>query len=213
VLNNMGTVELDRGDVQAAITCFEASLGRFTELNDQWGVALALGNLAQALRTTTEHARAERIARQSIEAFEALGDEQGTARSLTTLALILGRNGQPGEGLRLHARAVDLRMRVDDRAGVARSLENIAWCQAKLGDPATAAWLLGQAERLREAVAMPHSADDRLEYDETVECLQSALDGTARTALWSAGRDAALTEALIRIQIRPERVAGDHERQ
>ncbi len=100
----MGTVELDRGDVQAAITYFEASLGRFTELNDQWGMALVLGNLAQALRTTTEHARAERIARQSVEAFEALGDEQGTARSLTTLALILGRNGQPGEGLTLHAR-------------------------------------------------------------------------------------------------------------
>jgi predicted ATPase/DNA-binding XRE family transcriptional regulator len=213
VLNNMGTVELDRGDVPAAITYFEASLGRVTELNDQWGKALALGNLAQALRTTTDQARAERIARQSIEAFEALGDEQGTARSLTTLALILGRNGQPGEGLRLHARAVDLRMRVDDRAGVARSLENIAWCQAKLGDPAAATWLLGQAERLREAVAMPHSADDRLEYDETVECLQSALDATVRTALWSAGRDAPLTEALIRIQGRPERVAGDHERQ
>ena len=211
VLNNMGAVELDRGDVQAAITNFEASLERFTELHDQWGVALVLGNLAQALRTNTDLARAESIARRSIQEFEALGDAQGTARSLATLGLILGRNGQPEEGLWLHARAVVLRMQADDRAGVARSLENIAWCQVKLGDAATAAWLLGHAERLREAVDVPLSDDDRVEHDETVAQLREALEEDERTALWSAGRDAPLTQALVRIQIRPERVAGDHE--
>ena len=209
--NNMGAVELDRGDVQAAIAHFESSLEHFTGLNDQWGMALVLGNLAHARRTNAEHERAERTARESVQKFEALGDEQGTARSLTTLGLILGRSGRPDEALSLHSRAVALQMQVDDRAGVARSLESIAWCQAKLGEPSGAAWLLGHAGRLRETVDVPLSADDRVEYDETVAYLQSALDGDERAELWSAGRHAPLTEALARIQIRQERVAGDHE--
>jgi predicted ATPase/transcriptional regulator with XRE-family HTH domain len=209
VLNNMGAVELDRGDIQAAINHFESSLKHFAELNDQWGMALVLGNLAHARRTNTEYERAERIARESVRQFEALGDEQGTARSLSTLGLILGRNGQPDEGLKLHARAVALQMQVDDRAGVARSLESVAWCRARLGDPSGAAWLLGHAGKLRETVDVPLNADDRVEYDETVAYLQSALDADERAELWSAGRDAPLTEALARIQIWPERVAGD----
>jgi len=211
VLNNIGTVELDRGDGPAAIAHFESSLERFTELNDEWGMALALGNLAHALRTTSEHARAERIARQSIRAFEALGDAQGAARSLTTLGLILGQSGQVTESLRLHARAVDLRMQADDRAGLARSFENIAWCQAKLGDVAAAAWLLGQAESLREAVDVPFSADDRVEYDETAAHLRSSLAAGERAALQAAGREAPLTEALFRVQVQYQQNASDHE--
>ncbi len=212
VLNNTAAVELDRGDVQAAVAYFEASLERFTELNDKWGIALVLGNLAQALRTGSEHDRAERMARQSVREFEALGDAQGTARSLTTLGLIVGRKGRPGEALGLHSRAVDLRMQADDRAGLARSLENIAWCQAKLDDPSAAAWLLGHADRMREVVDVPHTADDRVEYDETAAHLQSVLDADERAALWSAGREAPLTEALGRMQLRQDRVASDHER-
>lgn len=211
VLNNMGAVELDRGDPRAAMAHFEDSLEHFRGLNDQWGMALVLGNLAHARRTNTDYERAERIARQSVQRFEALGDEQGTARSLTTLGLILSRNGRPSEGLRLHARAVALQKQADDRAGIARSLESIAWCKARLGDASGAAWLLGHADRLRETVEQPLSSDDRVEYDETLAHLQSALDEDERAAIWSAGRDAPLTEVLVRIQTRPERMAGDHE--
>jgi len=211
VLNNIGTVELDRRHVRAAVAHFESSLERYTELKDEWGMALVLGNLAGALRTSTEHARAERIARESIRMFEGLGDAQGAARSLTALGQILGRSGQLGESLRLYMRAVALRRQVDDRAGIARSLEDIAWCQVKLGDAPAAAWLLGHAEGLREAVDVPLSADDRVEYDETVAQLQSDLEPGQRAALWSAGRNASLAETLSRVQIQHQRVADDHE--
>ena len=51
VLNNLGAVELDLGHGPAAMAHFESSLERFTELNDKWGVALVLSNLAHAMRT------------------------------------------------------------------------------------------------------------------------------------------------------------------
>ena len=66
VLNNMGAIELDEGDTEAAVRHFEASLACFTELDDQWGAARALGNLAHALRTGTQYARAEHYARMSL---------------------------------------------------------------------------------------------------------------------------------------------------
>ena len=97
------------------------------------------------------------------------------------------------------ARAADLRMQANDRAGLARSLENIAWCQAKLGDASAAAWLLGQAESLREAVDVPLSTDDHVEYDETVARLGPALDADERAALRAAGRAAPLTDVLLRV--------------
>ncbi len=211
MLNNLGAVELDLGHGPTAIAHFESSLERFTELNDQWGVALVLCNLAHAMRTTSKHARAEQTARRSVREFEALGDAQGTARSLTTLGLILGRSGRITEGLQLLARAADLRMQANDRAGLARSLENIAWCQAKLGDASAAAWLLGQAESLREAVDVPLSADDHVEYDETVTRLRSALDADERAALRTAGRAAPLTEALFRVHVQFQPDVPDHD--
>ncbi len=211
VLNNLGAVELDLGHEPAAIAHFESSLERFIELNDKWGVALVLSNLAHAMRTTGEHARAEQTARRSVREFEALGDAQGTARSLTALGLILGRSGRVTEGLPLLTRAADLRMQANDRAGLARSLENIAWCQAKLGDASAAAWLLGQAESLCEAVDVPLSADDHVEYDETVTRLRSALDADERAALRGAGRAAPLTEALFRVHVQFQPDVPDHE--
>jgi hypothetical protein len=111
----------------------------------------------------------------------------------------------------LLARAADLRMQANDRVGLARSLENIAWCQAKLGGASAAAWLLGQAESLRETVDVPLSADDSVEYDETMARLRSALDADERDALRAAGRDAALTEALLRVHVQFQPDLPDHE--
>lgn len=202
VFNNRGAAELDRGDAAAAIAHLEASLEQFTEVNDEWGMALVWCNLAHAMRTGTEYERAEENARKSVQAFEGLGDAHGTARSLITLALILGRTGQSDEGLRLHARAAAIHAQASDRAGLARSLEGAAWSQARLGDVPAAAWLLGHAETLREAVGEPLSADDRIEYDETLARLRSALEPDERAALWSAGHDAPLTETLHMMQIR-----------
>jgi hypothetical protein len=92
-------------------------------------------------------------------------------------------------------------MQANGRVGLARSLENIAWCRAKLGDASAAAWLLGQAESLRKAVDVLLSADDSVEYDETVLRLRSALDADQRAALRAAGRAAPLTEALSRVHV------------
>ena len=201
-LNNMAIVELDRGEVEAAVAHFEASLQGFTEAGEEWGIALLLCNLSRALRTGSELARAEEMARKSILAFERLGDPRGTARSLAQLGLILGRNAQLTESLRLQTRSAALFQQIGDRAGLARSLESVAWVQARLGNPGAAAWLLGHAEKLRAEVGEPVNADDRLEYEETVALVRSALEPDEEAAFRSAGRDAPLTAAphLIGIQ-------------
>jgi predicted ATPase/transcriptional regulator with XRE-family HTH domain len=208
VLNNLGAAELDRGDTNAAIGYFETSLERFREINDDWGVALALCNLAHALRTSAQHERAEAIARESIRSFECIGDMRGKARSVLTLATIVGRSGQLIESLDLNMRAAKLFIEVGDRAGFARSLEYIAWTHAKLGDAERATWLLGHAEGLRMEVGEPLSADDRVEYEETIDEVRSALDPDAWTTARTEGRNAPLTEVLRHISI--EDPAGDY---
>ena len=92
-----------------------------------------------------------------------------------------------------------LRAQAGDRTGLARSLEDIAWSAERLGRAADAAWLLGQAEALREHTGVSHSADDRLEYDEVVARLGAELGPDTLTALRSAGRDATVREVLARI--------------
>jgi predicted ATPase len=196
VLNNLGAVELDRGDAGTAIGYFEASLERFREVDDQWGVALVSGNLAHALRTSAQDERAEAIARESIRSFEHLGDRRSTARAILTLAAIVGRTGHLAESLDLNMRASTLFREVGDRAGLARSLENIAWAHAKRGDPERATSLLGHAEGLRTEVGEPLSADDRVEYEETMAEVRSALDPDAWTTAWTEGRNAPLAEVL-----------------
>jgi predicted ATPase/transcriptional regulator with XRE-family HTH domain len=204
VLNNMGAIQLDRGDTKTAVAHFEASLDNFTALNDQWGIARALGNLAYALRASSQHdgtRLAQRYARMSVEAFERLGDREGIARSLGTLALVLGRGGQHAEGIRLHARAATIRAQSGDLTGLARSLEEMAWSRTSLGDFPVAAWLLGYAETLREESGVPHSSDDRLEYNEAITQLLTALEPDELASLISAGRQATRDEVLNSLNV------------
>jgi hypothetical protein len=49
---------------------------------------------------------------------------------------------------------------------------------------------------LRTEVGEPLSADDRVEYEETMAEVRSALDPDAWTTAWTEGRNAPLAEVL-----------------
>jgi hypothetical protein len=66
-------------------------------------------------------------------------------------------------------------------------------------NPERAVWLLGYAESLRAEVWEPLSADDRIEYEETITQARSSLTADVWEAAWSAGHRASLMEVLSRI--------------
>ena len=199
-LNNIGTCELDRGEIADSIAHFRASQEQFAAAGSRWGVAITSNNLARALRTRTGTAEAEQAARQSLAAFEHLGDPRGAARALTSLALVLGQAGDLVQSLDLLARAAPLFGELGDRAGLARTMEAVAWAKARLGDAAIAAWLLGHAERLREEVGALLNADDRIELDDIAGRMRPVLAPQEQEARRAAGRAATLKEVLDVLQ-------------
>ena len=54
-LSNLGVVACDRGQFASATPLFEESLAILRELDDQWGISIALGNLNRRVSTIVVH--------------------------------------------------------------------------------------------------------------------------------------------------------------
>lgn len=199
-LSNIGNVHQDRGDNDGAISCYQAGLDHLGAAGDPWLEAMLRINLAVALNSAGQRARAEEMARESLAAFERLGDRRDVARATETLALIHSRAGRFDASLPPYRRAAAMFLQVGDRAGVARTLDGIARASAALGDPAGAAWLLGHADALREQVGEQLNADEREAYEETMAAIRSGLAPEAMTAAQAAGRAAPADELARQIE-------------
>jgi non-specific serine/threonine protein kinase len=83
---------------------------------------------------------------------------------------------------------------------IAHAFEGLAEVDARQGQPARAARLLGAAEALRAQMRAPVPPVERAEYGRVVALVRDALEETAFSAAWTAGRaagwEAAAAEAL-----------------
>lgn len=162
-LNNLGNVALDSGDRQTALRHYSVSLAAFQAAGDEPNTALLLNNLALALHGVGRDAEAVPLLAHSLAIFRRLGDGHGTARALESQARVCDGLGKHPEAERLHLAGLQLRRQIGDQTSVVVSLEGLAHSLALLGRCERAAQLLGHAQRLRDRLGLPRTADADLE--------------------------------------------------
>lgn len=156
-LNNLGGVAWGEGDYATARLLFEESLALERELGHKGGVADGLCNLGEVLTAQGEYASARQLHVESLQIRQELGDRWGYAFSLEGFARLAYRQGKSRRAAQLYGAAEALRQAIScphspgDRAKQDLILNDL---RSQLGEVAfNAAWNLGQAVPLEEAVA------------------------------------------------------------
>jgi DNA-binding CsgD family transcriptional regulator/tetratricopeptide (TPR) repeat protein len=155
-LTTLGELAQRMGDPEA-ITLFEESLRRFTELRLPWGRGRAMRGLSTAATRRGDVPAALAILHQELALWRDLDDALGIAGGLERVAKILATQGQASAAARLTGAAVAIRERQGAAGPDGQPLDSIA--AAHSGDAPwqaafTAGYGLTPADAVEEALAL-----------------------------------------------------------
>ncbi len=124
-LSVAGTVARLRGDTAGAVTHFQHALTLRRALNEPWGVAGALNNLATALLQRGDRA-AHGLLEEAIGLSESSGDVVGLARALNNLGVYHNElGGRPEDARSVYGRVLELQRGIGDWWGIAAATLNL----------------------------------------------------------------------------------------
>jgi non-specific serine/threonine protein kinase len=157
-LSYLATMRHVQGDYAQAAALRDESLAVFQGLGDQFGIGHELAKLGALKRDEGDYGQAKRRYRESLRVRRALVDKPGVAESFEGLAEVAVAQGQPVRAARLFGTAHGLRESIStpmDVSGRTAYVRAIADVRTALGeDMFTAAWAMGQAMGLEEAIAL-----------------------------------------------------------
>ncbi len=155
-MNNLAATYQNGGDPGRAVPLLEESLAYKERQGDQFGVAVALANLANIALLQEEIGRAATLFRQSLALRHTLNDQLGMTNALDQMAQIAVSQGDLARGLRLYAASDSAhRHRNTSWTAVARHEidKNLLLLREQLGEQCFKdLWRTGTAMSLDDAV-------------------------------------------------------------
>jgi DNA-binding CsgD family transcriptional regulator len=194
VLNQMGLVALQRGELVAAEQHLNESLALQKELGDPWDIAFTMQNLPPLELLNGDLKKAREYAEEEVAWFEQAGDLRGIARSLTDFADIARLEGDFTHAVTLLTQALPQIFQLGDRVSIANLLESLAILAAKQRKYKRGALLLGAAEALREEIGMPYRGLKYEDYHQAEATIQKYLNESNFEQSWSKGRGMSLEQ-------------------
>jgi tetratricopeptide (TPR) repeat protein len=163
-LNYLGDVAREKADVVAARSYCEKSLSEFRRLQDNWGIASALSDLASLSSDQGNNFEARRLYGESIKVFQDLGHKRGIARALECLAVSAAAQSKAEQSLHWAGAAAALRQQlgVPPVPAEQRRLEKaLEFARRTLGNAVgLTAWMEGWAMPLDQAIQEALNCDE-----------------------------------------------------
>jgi tetratricopeptide (TPR) repeat protein/predicted transcriptional regulator len=134
-LNNLGTVENERGNLDRAAERYEEALDRYRDVDDRHGESKCLNNLGTLAHVRGDLAEAERYYLRSQEIDEEVGARRTRANTLTNLGVLAKTRGDPSLAEQRYREASELYREVGDpkdRGDVLVNLGSVALLRADL---------------------------------------------------------------------------------
>ncbi len=169
------------------------ALAKFRELGDVEGAAWSLISLGTVARYQGDVERASVLLAESLALSEGIGFREGIAWSAEQLGLLAAVDGDPA-AISLLRRSLELHSELRDRWRMSSVLEDLAVIALAQGNAPQAARLLGAAEALREAIGTVIAPCERLQHNQTVKAVRTALGDDAFDSALRRGQLASMDE-------------------
>lgn len=196
LLNNLGIIARFQRDLTGARELNEESLALFREIGDRWAVGQLLNNQACVASDQGEYAEARLLLQESLMIRRQLGDKAGLALSLNTLADVVLDEGKFGNSRPLLDESLALNRELGDQTAIAYLIEDYAGLAAAEAKPEKALRLAGFADALRTSIGAPLPPSEQARVDRMIAPARRALQESAITAVWEAGRSLELEQAI-----------------
>jgi tetratricopeptide (TPR) repeat protein len=186
VLNNVGALLTAQGRPKEARQHLEESLRLRRQLEDSYGIALGLGNLAELEFELGDLDAAQTLLDESLEIRQKLQDKSGISSALQLIAAIRRTRGDLDGAREAVSQSLEIEQELGDRRGIAAALEAFALLALAADLAGKSLRLLGAANHLREQIASPAAPYVRRRLAEAELQARGAL-GNAAEAAWLEG--------------------------
>jgi DNA-binding NarL/FixJ family response regulator len=195
----MGTLELWRGQPEAAARWFEGEARSTDGGAETWIAAQAMPGLAAALRAAGHRDRARAVLERAVGVARRLGMPRVVAEAQEQQAH-LAADGDPDRAVDLHHQALAERVEHGLRTFYVDSLDALAALDAGGQPTSEAVRVLAASDQAREAMAYPRDPTGRLAHNTCVERLRAALGEGAFAEAWAEGAGLTLEEAVAYVR-------------
>ena len=201
-LRELGTVAYHRGDYARAVHLGEQALAVAREFGNASGSALAVCNLADALRARGDLQEARALLQESQSSLrrqeQRLPITNALVNTLTRLGSIQCETGDYARAKESYGESLRLMWQYVGRAyETAACLEGLARVAAMQNRPERAAWLLGASAALRDETGLPLTPIARADHDHASEVAREALGEVAFETAWTAGNETPFEASII----------------
>jgi predicted ATPase len=194
-LHNRGVLLREKGDLNAAATCFQGGLATFRARGMSSGMANALVNLGILELARDDLSRAYEYLAEALEVSTSLGDSGWRTMTLRALSHHALLTDHASDALTLATDALALASRQDDEELILAALKDVAGACAASQDRTRGARLAAAADQLEERFSPFWSSDDRRIWARYTPTRQS-LNSVEETREWDAGGMLSLEEAV-----------------
>jgi predicted ATPase/DNA-binding SARP family transcriptional activator len=187
----LGFVSWLQGNFELATAECTAAVGMFRSLGDVEGTAWCLISLGVVARYTGELTRSSALLRESLQLSQSIGFREGIAWSQEQLGLLALARGAVADADASLRGSFGTHRELRDRWRMASVLEDLAAAALAAGvsvpSADRAAWLLGAAQAMREAIGTVLAPCERPQHEETEATARTALGDAAFAAAWERG--------------------------
>ncbi len=197
----LGFVSWLQGNFELATGECTAALGMFRILGDVEGTAWCLISLGVVARYQDDLARSSALLWESLELSRSIGFREGIAWSQEQLGLLALARGAVADAEAQLRGSFGTHRELRDRWRMASVLEDLAAAALAAGvsvpSAGRAAWLLGAAQAMREAIGTVLAPCERPQHEQTETTARTALGDAAFEAAWERGLRTADLDAVL----------------
>jgi predicted ATPase/DNA-binding CsgD family transcriptional regulator len=183
-------------NLEGARRCFTEAYEIRSKLNDRWGIASSLNNLALVEYSSEVYEVAESLAQQALTQIEALGYKLARGNVLDTLARIVLDRGRPADAQRYHCESLAVAQALGSKVDTADALDGLARVAVAVGDSERALVIAGAARALHDRIGYATPRPWRRRLEASMESARAALGREAASLAWDRGMKLREQEAV-----------------
>jgi hypothetical protein len=183
------------GDPALSRHCLQESVALFRELDDKWGIGIALLNMSRHSYMGGDYERARAISEEGLTTVREFGEPWSVWHALNNTARIATFQRDYTGGSAYYGESLALARRLGHSLSAAASLVGLATIWGSQGKPERAGHLVGAAQAILDRAHAPMLPMDKMEYDHNISMARAGLDDASWEEACAKGRKLTLEEA------------------